>query len=694
MCRKVLNKFTLLLAVCLISLNIFAQNDIFIENKKPGHLNKALSKVDTENITSLTIEGYLNNKDLALISNISNLSVLNVAGVVFLNNDYKPGKREFYKSGLNLKFFPNLKKLIFWSHGGNVISNDYKALYEKKKGSRFSPCSKNIDFSTLPNTLQELHISGDNLVSFCNEAPSGIKINKVVVVDGTRYIPTSHNPYISYKAKNNSNSNNIYIKNLILPHDGYLSEIYKHKERVNPAFIYTEKEKNTYLVKWDQSITQDELLKANKICSFAFQRCGLTDIELSESVRSLPAYCFAECSNLKSVKADGVEYIGKYAFLNTSITNYSFSERIKKFSASAFSGSRVKKVNFHGRFAPEIDDIYDKNKVLDYFLDIEFTVPKGTMEYYSLSFWKDLNVIEEGTKTDYEFIVEQPGTLHRFITDSISKSVKNLTIKGVLYDTDFKSIQKCKNLKSINLKDCFVTISPETKKKEQAKGKAIASLLGFAIDAAKTDLENKYNAGNGSFTDVVSINLFDALFNSSVNESKLNKLADIGIECEMPDYPFEGLNFIEKIVFPDRMKKMHCYFGTLALKEIVLPPCLEILGGHITFGASSLKFPSSLKVLGNKVFSKNENLKIVDLSNTQVEEIGDYCFEDCDNIEMFKGSPVLKKCNIKSKIAYFYTKESYKVYLYYYKEVHIPIGCKSGWQERLKYGELIDDITL
>lgn len=696
---KLKNLITLL--VCLLSLNLFAQNQVFLKNKKPGRLKKELPKSNIESIINLKVEGYLNNKDLEIISNMINLTILDVSGVIFIDDDYKKGKREYYNGMLNLKSIPKLKTLIFSSQEGDIKSMSYAETYAQKKHLNISSLiDKRIDFSTVPQTLKELHISADILESFSYDVPDGIKFDKVIITKGHRYYSTYKNPFIvdannyyeitSFKER--AISDGIYIKTLFLPSYDYLEYYYETKKKIDPVLVYTEKEKDMYLVKWDKSVTQEELLKVNKICPFAFYKSELSEIKFSNSVKFFPMYCFAECTNLKSVIADGIEYIGKNAFQNTSLTNYSFNENIKRISISAFSGSKIKKVNFHGSIAPKIDDI--NYGVLDHFLEIEFTVPKGSIEYYSLGLWKNFNVIEEGVKTDYEFILKQPGTLHKFITDSISKCIKNLTIKGVLYDNDFESIKKCKNLKSINLKDCFITLSPETIKSKQAEQKAMAALLGFIIDEAKTDIENKYNTGDASFGDILSINLFDILFDNSVDGSKLNKLADIGIENEMPRSPFEGLNFIEKIVFPDQMKKMNCSFGTSALKEIVLPSCLEELSGHIICGVSILKFPSSLKTLGNYVFTKNQSLRIVDLSNTQVEEIGDGCFDDCDYIEIFKGSPVLKKCSIESKIAYFYTKESNNVYLYDYKEVHIPIGCKSGWQKRLEYRKLIDDIAL
>lgn len=97
----------------------------------------------------------------------------------------------------------------------------------------------------------------------------------------------------------------------------------------------------------------------------------------------------------------------------------------------------------------------------------------------------------------------------------------------------------------------------------------------------------------------------------------------------MPEELFKGISFIEKIVFPNKTKKMNCSFDNSVLKEFVLPSCLKDFKGYIKCGASSLKFPSSLKITGDYVFSENKSLKIVNLSNTQVEEICSKCYEDC-----------------------------------------------------------------
>lgn len=693
-----------LLAVCFLSLNLFAQNEVFLKNEKPGQLKKELSKSNIESIINLKVEGYLNNKDLAIISNMTNLTILDVSGVIFIKDDYKEGKREYYKGRLNLKSFPKLKTLIFSSQEGDIKSMSYAQTYAQKKhlDKRYL-IDKYIDFKTLPQTIKELHISADNLESFSYNVPDGIKFDKVVITKGRKYYSTSENPYIidsSYGYYDISRfidraiSDGIYIKTLFLPSYNYLKHCYNTKKKIDPVFIYTEKEKDMYLVKWDKSVTQEELLKVNKICSFAFHKAEFSEIKLSNSVKSFPAYCFAECKKLKFIEADSIEYIGECAFQNTAFTSYSFNKEIKQLNPLAFCNSKIKKISFQGRYAPELESGYYESNILNNFLEIEITVPKGTIEYYSLGLWKKFNLIEEGSKTDYTFIIRQPGTLHNFITDSIAENIKYLTLKGVLYDVDFISIQKCKNLKYINLKDCFITPSPETIERVMSREKAMASMLGLVIDIAKTDAENKYNAGQGSLNDVISINLYDILFDKSVNENKIKTLADAGIECKMPQAPFKGLNFIEKIVFPDNIKKIYCYLGTIALKEIVFPSCLEVLAGKIEYGGEYLKFPSSLKIIQNNVFSGSQNLKEVDFSNTKVEVIPTFCFEHCDNIEIFKGSPKLKECSVQGKIAYFYTKEANKVRYYDYQEIHIPIGCKSGWEQYSNDQNIIDDIVL
>ena len=94
----------------------------------------------------------------------------------------------------------------------------------------------------------------------------------------------------------------------------------------------------------------------------------------------------------------------------------------------------------------------------------------------------------------------------------------------------------------------------------------------------------------------------------------------------------------------------------------------------------------------------------MDLSNTQVEQIGEGAFNNCINIKTFKGSKYLKKLEDysgnsfkfgtrKTVVGYFYTVEEPRgIDSGDFKEIHIPRGSKAGWSLLNRYTTIIDDI--
>lgn len=88
---------------------------------------------------------------------------------------------------------------------------------------------------------------------------------------------------------------------------------------------------------------------------------------------------------------------------------------------------------------------------------------------------------------------------------------------------------------------------------------------------------------------------------------------------------------------------------TTALNEITFaaPSNLTRIGTWVFYmsGLTKLELPASLKEIGSKAFSKNNNLKTVTVAaNSQLESIGTYAFSDNSNLESFtfEGSTALK----------------------------------------------------
>ena len=180
-------------------------------------------------------------------------------------------------------------------------------------------------------------------------------------------------------------------------------------------------------------------------------------------------------------------------------------------------------------------------------------------------------------------------------------------------------------------------------------------------------------------------------------------------QCYLPQQPFEGMIYLEKVVLPKQLKKITSWMdNSQVLTEVVLPPCLEVLDTKFATGGGDnercdlqiVNFPSTLRVIGNYSFKNCKKLKVVDLSNTKVEAIGNETFKFCTSLAVFKGSKHLKE--FKSHDAtdfrsggvqgYFYTPEQPKNFLgSSFSTIHIIRGTKAGWPNIYR-ATLVDDI--
>ncbi len=100
---------------------------------------------------------------------------------------------------------------------------------------------------------------------------------------------------------------------------------------------------------------------------------------------------------------------------------------------------------------------------------------------------------------------------------------------------------------------------------------------------------------------------------------------------EIGDYAFYQLANLTAITLPDSIKTIgrNAFYGT-GIKEIRLPVSCESVLDY-AFAYSSLEhveFPNILTTLGENAFNAT-NISALDLSNTKIKEIPNYCFKEC-----------------------------------------------------------------
>ena len=126
----------LVIALFWTTATIIAQDALEVNNAKPGKLGSVVRKDSYGTLKKLSISGFMNNKDFEVLSNLRNLEELDFSKAELDEQDFKPGKLEYYnRSKLIMPALTSLKKL-------SVAGGYYKLIFS----------------SELPN-LKELYVT-------------------------------------------------------------------------------------------------------------------------------------------------------------------------------------------------------------------------------------------------------------------------------------------------------------------------------------------------------------------------------------------------------------------------------------------------------------------------------------------------------------------------------------------------------
>lgn len=167
------------------------------------------------------------------------------------------------------------------------------------------------------------------------------------------------------------------------------------------------------------------------------------------------------------------------------------------------------------------------------------------------------------------------------------------------------------------------------------------------------------------------------------------------------EHAFESITFPDELIIPNSVKEIKDWaFADSFLKKVTLPGKLEKLGSETFYEASELEeiiiqegveslpknfcsncerlkkvvLPRSLKELGERAFKSCNKIEEIDLSN--VEKIGESCFDSCKKLK----NVVLSK-NLQSigEYSFYFCKRLEKVVIDGIDE--IPNGAFSGCKE-------------
>ena len=661
-----------------------------IQCEKPGKLSKMLK--GKENVSSLIISGKLDGKDIEFINALSNLEQLDLRDAEIVDGY----QYTIVEGKTKHKLYINGKTLLF------APSSSIKELHIPSK----------FYIESMPHALKEANIKT-------------AKEYQVATIQNL-YIHSINRNFNYGRYRGGLNARNLHLDGILKSSDwektlAYLSAL-DHKnmyvtkwkgvgllvrEQEKPEFdtlslsvypdlqssafrignlpeskvlVYKDKKILSHWLEEKSDITREDLSGFDAIMAGAFDgHYEIKTVTLPNNIKIIPVNCFKNC-NIKSITMDSVEYIFDNAFSASQIT-------------------------FNMKEPPAFQNMYHYDEILKM---AEILIPKGTRKQYQLGNWKKYVVHEDGEKNNYEFIVEKPGILNQYITDNVIQTAQDISLTGILYDTDIDFLNKCKGIKKLDISKTLILKSPATIQKEKEDSKAFLSLLGGLTNMAAKNAQKEYDYGVGNLADAVGTKAIADFFNDA-SKNISNKKITPNKDCLLPRLDMPQL---EEIHLPILLK--HLGNGIKRhkkLRRIILSPALETLDTDAFSGCMSLdsiSLPSTVKAFVYDRYSNEENenlcsLKYVDLSQTQLTEIPmGWLGETGGDLEYISFPKTLKEFELDIKLGgsncdiYVPLEEGSLRYIYPSggnTRVHVPKGCKAGWTTHNSYPiTIIDDL--
>lgn len=448
---------------------------------------------------------------------------------------------------------------------------------------------------------------------------------------------------------------------------------------LNPAVIYVHYGSDTekYLANY-QSLLYDEdkdLTKYDGILPMALSNCSFDTLKLPDAQEALGESFFynvtANVLDLNKVKT-----IGNDAFCKSHIKELHIPATVQDISGSAFDESEISTVYMEGEYAPSIGSAYN-------YRDIQFIIPKGTRSNYDLGEWKKLKVLEDGATTNYTFDVKEPGTLVSLLTDEIIQNVTSLKLRGILYSDDIKLLEKCLNLKYLDISETFIAQSPKELKEKQEESEYLAQMfVNMGVIA-----QSEYEHYRMSTTDNLQVQLL-----AKLGEMAKNQKITSDPNCQLPRL---GDTHVEELILPLQLQRVVAGHNMIpkTLKKMTLQPDLKEFSIYPHIDLTEIVLPSSvksIKLLGSNI--DYDNLQLIDMSaceNPSIEIEGDYNKpltikfpETYTTLKVTIGgyNPVNAYFKGRELSGYFYCTKSQE------STIYIPRGSRAGYSKPIQDG--------
>lgn len=588
-----------------------------VDVQEPGKLKKLIDKKEYLDITSLTIKGEINDKDMKVIECLTNLVSLDMSDV----------KGRFY-------YFPTLSKLQKL-----ILSENCENNYRDVKGE-YVHISDGIKTCTSLRTVRVRGEIANKIAGLPNLKTIAIVFDKYgLYSDGGLCVPIDtmilassmdggyHSvgtTYCNFKPRYIINSKGETILNAYEPNRTDYKGINILPRLSENAQINTPENL--------------DLSDVHVIPSGYFKNGTMRTIKFSEQLRCIHSGAFENCKNITSIVFPGEKTTLKFSWYNvfagcTNLKEIHFCgpvilEDMNEGNRMTLTFDKPSSICIKNPHSPFDHFVFNavpvKFEIGDW--NCEFTnvvsyveIPKGSKDkFMALCKRNDKKsdyekcLFEQGAKLkSYDIKVEKPGTILSYLPMTELESIDSLTITGFLYETDIKIIEKCNRLSYLNLGKTVVTYSPELLKKHYAEREALGALFGMLGAMADAQYDNyEMGALDHAYTKAfVSLVQQDA---ASVKKGSEKSIIPAG--------SFSKMNFLKTVILPYRVVQIsdQVLSDCPNLEHVELPLYLESIGKDCFKNCvrlKDIKFPQSLNCIESGCFENCNSIEVVDLSH-------------------------------------------------------------------------------
>lgn len=611
-----MKKIDILLLLLLIVIQVNAQTK-FVTLEKSGSLQSSIGK-DTQ-FTNLVIKGEFNDKDLDYVTTLSFLQcldlsqavypkklkefpILNVKELYLPNNGFMP----YYlvdriaacpnletlstpipcingESALFPSFQERLKKIIFTSK----VELNPKTISDSK-GNLPEGDIQEIDTITLP--LSE-NIPDGFFVHVHGFRP------KYVVQNGVAYLLRSENLNEILNAEALSPD-----ERMVLPYQFPAVVELRNTKIVTNKLRYIRFNRVT--------IKSNQLQQINE---GAFEGSSLRELIIecdSEKPVIIQKNAFKGCQNLKKIVLNCNTVIEEEAF-NTGGTIESVTfNGYAKIKDKAFGNINVAVFNAVPQYITEhFAEIPGQEKILC----SRIQVPAGKIDTFVRFGLPKSILVDSDEDLKLSITLENGGTiLNKIPIDKLSQ-IKSLKIVGIVYETDLKILNKCKNLETLDLGQAFTTLSPEEWNRQKTNQAILSGLFGLMGQI----VDQQYNNDETTTTQYVNSKIITELLKSATEVES----SDPG--CIIAREAISGLYNLQTLILPYRCKSILSYNFTDCpnLTKIQWPMYLEVIddGCFQNTGLKEVILPASVSHISwLYTFNHCSSLEKVDFSKCAV----------------------------------------------------------------------------